>query len=392
MTERLYYDDARLQRFRARVVGRGAGGRRIYLDRSAFYPTSGGQPHDRGSLGGVEVEDVIDEGDRVAHVLAAPLEADEVEGIIDWERRFDHMQQHTGQHLLSAVFADLLGHATVSVHFGPDYATLDLDVPQVPAAAVVEAERRANSLVVENRRVLVSFEDAQSATGLRKPSDRPGTLRIVTIEGLDRSACGGTHVQATGEIGPILLRRQEKMKQAARIEFLCGQRAVRRARGDYDVLSRMAAALSASIDELPALVPAQLEQLKAAERARQKLDEELAGVRARALWDARQPDADGVRWIVERRPTGRADAARPLALAVAALPRTVFVACCDEVNAILMAASADSGVDAGARLKAALVEVGGKGGGSPRLAQGSAPEPAALRRAYDALAIPVDLP
>jgi alanyl-tRNA synthetase len=189
MTDRLYYTDAYLTHFSATVVDRSDDGQRIYLDRTAFYPASGGQPSDRGSLGGVAVLDVVDEGERIAHQLSAPLTTPAVTGDVDWARRFDHMQQHTGQHLLSAVFADLLGYETTSVHFGPDYATLDLGVEAVTAADIGRVESRANEIVWENRVVEVSFEGADEAAGLRKPSAREGPLRIVTIRDLDRSAC-----------------------------------------------------------------------------------------------------------------------------------------------------------------------------------------------------------
>ena len=202
MTERLYYTDAYLTTFPADVVDRAEDGTVVYLDRTAFYPTSGGQPHDTGRLGSSRVVDVVDEGDRIAHRLDGPVQPGPVEGAVDWARRFDHMQQHTGQHVLSAVLADLTGQATISVHFGREISTLDLDTPDLPPAQVVEAELRANRIVTENRPVEVSFEDAASAEGLRKASDREGTLRIVTIRDLDRSACGGTHVRASGEIGP----------------------------------------------------------------------------------------------------------------------------------------------------------------------------------------------
>jgi alanyl-tRNA synthetase len=253
MTERLYYADAYLTHFSGTVVDRADEGRRVYLDRTAFYPTSGGQPHDLGTLGGIAVTNVVDEEDRVAHVLASPLSASAVTGAIDWPRRFDFMQQHTGQHVLSAVFADLLGYQTTSVHFGPASSTLDLDTDVVSSPKLAKAMERANEIVTANQLVDVAFEDAATATGLRKPSERDGMLRIVAIRDVDRSACGGTHVRATGEIGPILLRRQEKMKQNARVEFLCGMRAVRRAGADFDVLTKLAVALSASIDELAAL-------------------------------------------------------------------------------------------------------------------------------------------
>jgi alanyl-tRNA synthetase len=392
MTARLYYRDAYLTTFAARIVDRADDGHRIYLDRSAFYPASGGQPADRGALGGVPVLDVVDEGDRVAHVLAAPLPGGHATGAIDWPRRFDHMQQHTGQHLLSAVFADLLGHDTASVHFGPDYATLDLATESLGTEQVVAVERRVNDLVTDDRPVTISFEDAATVQGLRKPSDRDGTLRIVTIDGIDRSACGGTHVRSTGAIGPILLRRQEKIRKHVRVEFLCGARALGRARADYTVLAGIAAAASASIDELATIVPAQVEQWRASESARRKLEEDLAGFRARARWESTPPDANGIRWIVERRPTGGAEDVRAFAVAASNLPRTVYAAVFDAPRSLLVASSTDSGVEAGMRVKQALTSAGGKGGGSPRLAQGSVPDAASLRTAWAALGFPVDFP
>src|SRR5688572_26511204 len=172
MTERIYYTDAYAETFEASVAERDDGGRRVYLDRTAFYPTSGGQPHDLGQLGGVAVMDVVDEGERIAHVLAEPLgPVSRVGGRIDWARRFDHMQQHTGQHLLSAVLADLFGIATVSVHFGPETSTIDLDTLGLEPAEAAAAEARTNALVWEVRPVTVTFEDASSAAGLRKPPD-----------------------------------------------------------------------------------------------------------------------------------------------------------------------------------------------------------------------------
>ncbi|MGQ0646491.1 MAG: alanyl-tRNA editing protein [Gemmatimonadaceae bacterium] len=333
--------------------------------------------------------DVVDEDDRVAHVVAGPVTAATVDAEVDWSRRFDHMQQHTGQHLLSAVFADLFGYETVSVHFGPDYATLDLSVEAVAPDKLQQAERRVNEIVTANRSVLVTFEDARIVSGLRKASDRDGLLRIVTIDDIDRSACGGTHVRATGEIGPVLLRRQEKMKKNGRIEFLCGMRAIRRARADYEVLTRLAVASSAAIDELVTLVPAQVEQLKLAESAKRKLEEEVATFRARATWETLRADSHGVRWLVERRVVGRADDVRAFALAFAALPKAAYLATFDEAKAVLLAASADSEVDAGQCLKAALAEAGGRGGGSPRLAQGSVPAAEALQVVRQALGVSV---
>lgn len=385
MTTRLYYSDSYLTEFDARVVGRTDDGRRVYLERTAFYPTSGGQPHDTGTLGGAAVRDVIDEGERIAHVLEAPIHEDAITGRIDWSRRFDHMQQHTGQHLLSAVVADLFGWATVSVHFGTDVSTLDVDVPAVSPEQVARAERRANEIVFENRPVTVSYEDAADASGLRKASAREGTLRIVSIHDLDRSACGGTHVRATGEIGPILIGKVDKVRQAARLEFVCGMRAVERARVDHDALARLAQSLSAAPNEVADLVARQSARLKDAESRLRALETELAGRVARERYESVQADDAGVRRVLERRASGSLDELRPLALATASLPRAVFVGAVESPAALLVAASDDSGFDAGRAIKAALADAGGRGGGSARLAQGMLPSREALDRALAAI-------
>ena len=371
MTERLYYTDAYLTRFDAVVTGRADDGRRVYLDRTAFYPTSGGQPYDTGQLAGVAVLDVVDEGDRIAHLLAGPVAGDPVEGIVDWPRRFDHMQQHTGQHLLSAVLADRFGLDTVSVHFGGESSTLDLATGALSHEQVIEAEAAANAAVAGNRTVRVSFEEAGVASGLRKASDRDGTLRIVTIDGLDRSACGGTHVRSTGEIGPIAIRKLERVKQLVRLEFLCGGRAVRRIRADADLLAGLAAMSSAAPEELPALLEAQRAELKAVAAASRELEEALAGYRARELYAAAMTDSRGRRLAVVRETHGPVERLRALAQVYGALPNGVFVGVTAEPPGIIVAASADSGMEAGRALKAAVEANGGRGGGSARVAQGT---------------------
>jgi alanyl-tRNA synthetase len=385
MTERIYYTDAYAAAFEASVAERGDGGRRVYLDRTAFYPTSGGQPHDLGQLGGVAVVDVVDEGERIAHLLAEPLgPAGRVGGRIDWARRLDHMQQHTGQHLLSAVLAELFGFATVSVHFGPETCTIDLDTPAIESAQAVAAEARANALVWEARPVTVTFEDAASAAGLRKSPDRGGVIRVVTIHDVDRSACGGTHVRTTAEIGPVLLRRLERVRKAVRLEFVCGGRALHRARTDQLLLARLAAQCSAAPDDLPAILESQRAELKAGAALRREADEALAGYRARELYDATAPDGNGRRFAVLR-DAAALEPMRALGQAFAALPRAVLVATVAAPPAVLVAASADSGLDAGASLKAALADVGGRGGGSARVAQGTVADAGTLDRVVMAL-------
>jgi alanyl-tRNA synthetase len=386
MTNRLYYTNAYQTTFTANIVDRSDDGLRVYLDATAFYPTSGGQPHDLGTLGGAKVVDVVDEDDRIAHVVSSPLPATAgvVDGSIDWSRRHDHMQQHTGQHLLSAVFEDLFGAKTVSVHFGPDYSTLDVDAEFVTRDQLVKAERRANALVTEARPVTVTFEDAGSASALRKASDRSGTLRIVSIADVDRSACGGTHVRSTAEIGAILLRSVEKVRKSTRVEFLCGERAVRRARRDYESLVGIAASLSASIDDVAPLVASQSDRLKDAENARKKLEKDLANYRIRERYDATAADANGVRTIVVR-DAGSIDELRAIAQAAFALPKVVVVGGLTNPPSVLLASSEDSGVDCGKLLKEKLAAAGGRGGGSPRIAQGSVPGPVAVDAVVESL-------
>jgi alanyl-tRNA synthetase len=388
-TNRLYYTDAYRTTFAGTVIDRDESGTRVYLSETAFYPTSGGQPHDLGTLAGVPVTDVVDEGDRVAHVLASPLpvSAATADGAIDWERRFDHMQQHTGQHLISAVFEDLFSFPTVSVHFGPDYSTLDVETESVSRQQLLIAEAQVNSLVGEARPVVVTFEDAATAAGLRKASDREGTLRIVSITGLDRSACGGTHVKSTAEIGVVLLRSVEKVRKTARIEFVCGQRAIRRVRRDYEALGQIAASLSASSDDAAELVAGQADRLKEADNARKRLEKELATYRVRERYDATAPDASGVRTIVIR-DAASMDDIRALAQAAFALPKVVVIGALSNPPSVLIASSEDSGVDAGRAIKERLSAVGGRGGGSPRIAQGSVPNAEAVERVVSSLLNP----
>lgn len=379
MTERLYYKDSYLQRFEARVVDASPDRRLVYLDRTAFYPSSGGQPFDLGLLGEVAISEVIDEDDRVAHKLSAPLVGDAVAGTIDWERRFDHMQQHTGQHLLSAVFVELLHAATLSFHLGAELCTIDLGLASLDGAQVQAVERRANEVVFENRPVTVDFQHASDATDLRKPSEREGELRIVSIDQLDRSACGGTHVRSTGEIGPILIRKLDKIRGNVRVEFLCGMRAVRRARADYEALAQIGRLFSAPLDETPALVAAQLEKAQDADKARRRLATELATARGHELYLATEPGVQGLRKVV-RKVDVISDDVRAEAQSFAAGTNAAILILAENPPSALIAASKDSGINAGQWLKTALATAGGRGGGSPVMAQGSVPSVEELER------------
>jgi len=388
MTDRLYYNDSYLIRFEAEVLEADAERRRIYLDRTAFYPESGGQPSDAGQLGGIDVEDIVDEDSRIVHVLRESLTDTRVSGLVDWPRRFDHMQQHTGQHLLSAVLVDMFDAATVSFHLGAEACTIDIARTLEPSE-IRRAELRANEIVFENRPVAVSYQDSTEDLALRKPTEREGTIRIVAIQDLDRSACGGTHVRATGEIGPILIRKLDRIRGNQRIEFICGMRAVKRAQADYQALSEIARVFSSPVDETPLLVAAQREKLQEAEKAHRRAAMELAQASGRELY-AKTPPGSGDTRRVERRVESLSDEIRSEAQAFTSGSKSIFLAIGQNPPALLLAASHDSGINAGAVLKESFAAVGGRGGGSATMAQGSVPSAAALEQTTQALLTRLD--
>jgi len=378
MTERLYYQDCYLREFRARVVESADAGRRVYLDRTAFYPASGGQPFDLGTLAGVAVREVIDEEDRIGHLLEAPLgAAAEVTGVIDWDRRYDHMQQHTGQHLLSAVLEELFAIRTVSFHLGSEVSTIDVEAPALTAKQLERVEDRCAEIIAEARPVQITFEDA--ASDLRKASTRTGTLRIVSIEGVDRSACGGTHVRTAAEIGMVLSGKLEKIRGITRIEFVCGKRALRRAQSDNRLVASIGRALSVPPEQTPELLAALIEKNKALEKTSQRLATEFARREGQDLYASTVPDANGIRVTTQRGSID--DAMRSRAQAFVAGAKSIFLAVCDQPPSLLLAASADSGIHAGERIKAAVTASGGRGGGNQQLGQGRVPDAAALAQA-----------
>lgn len=379
-TDRLYYNDSYLTAFTAPVVGTDPERIRIRLGHSAFYPTSGGQPHDTGTIAGIVVTDVCeDDAGGVVHVLASPLPAEpgtEVECVVDRRRRLDHMQQHTGQHLLSAVLAEVAEAPTVSFHMSAEVSTIDLGVAALDSGMLERVERRCNEIVAENRPVFVTWEEAGSVRDLRKASEREGTLRIVNIEGHDRSACGGTHVRSTGEIGCILLRGTEKIRGNVRLEFVCGLRAVQRSRADYNALSAIARTLSAAPDEAPKLVGALAGRVADAEKQRSRMALELASMRGREAFRDSVPTAGDLRARVAE-VSAISEEVRAEAQAFTGAGKAVMIAWCAAPPSILLAASADAGIHAGNLVKAEVARRGGRGGGSAHIAQGGVPEDAA---------------
>jgi alanyl-tRNA synthetase len=383
--QRLYYTDCYLREFEARVLKVEAAAQRfrVYLDRTAFYPESGGQPMDRGTLASVPVLEVLEDGDAIVHILENKPEGDPVYGKIDWPRRFDHMQQHTGQHVLSAAFERTGNYKTVSFHLGAESSSIDLDSDRLGRRQIDEAEDLANQIIFENREVRITFRPAAEASqmDLRKPTLREGTVRLVEIADFDLSACGGTHVSRTGSIGLISVRKFERMKGLTRVEFVCGGRALNSARQDYRVLTEASRLFSSSSGQLPALIAKQSEELRASNRSREKLIERLAEFQARELFEA-APEKNG-RKIVRRVFAAEEHAeGKRVAHEVAGHPAAVaLIGVKGAPGTLYFSQSSGGPSDMGALLKQTVAKIGGKGGGTRDFAQGGGVEETKLDEA-----------
>jgi alanyl-tRNA synthetase len=384
MTLRLYHDSPALA-FDAEVIGFDGEPTRVVLDRTAFYPTSGGQPHDTGVLGGARVLDVIDEEARIIHVVDAPLALGPVHGEVDAARRRDYTQQHTAQHLVSALAEDHFSWRTESVHFGEEHSTIEFDTRATDDEQLTTLLAAATDAIAAAIPVTVGYEDAASATGLRKPPPRAGTIRIVTIAGIDRSACGGTHVTTTAELGSLVWTGVERIRGRIRLGYLAGDRLRRAFLEQQRLLAALAGTAGTTPRELEELVPRRFEALRQAEKRIDGLEGELARYRIRELLERTPPGSGGVRRLVLHPGAAAVDALRQLGQAAAAESRVVFIATAGEPATVIVAASPDAGIHAGNALKAALAAAGGRGGGSASFAQGTVPEATALGTVVAAL-------
>jgi alanyl-tRNA synthetase len=374
-SSRIYYTDAKRLAFTGTVTAQTVenGAARVILDETAFYPTTGGQPHDTGTLGGVRVVDVVDDDEgHVVHVLERPLDVGaRVEGVIDAARRVDHMQQHSGQHVLSAAFVRQINVRTLSFHLGSAVSTVDLE-REVTPAEIAAAEDLANRVVWEDRAVEIRFVSAEEAAALplRKEPVRGGTLRLVDIGGFDLSACGGTHVSRTGEIGLIGVRAWERFKGGARLEFVCGVRALASLREFRDAASAASRQLSVLPGELAGAIERQQTESRDLRRQMRGLSEQLARYHARELV-ANSDRVAGVIAVVAAMAGYDAAGLKALAASIVSEPgRAAVLATAERPALVVVARSADVALDAGALLKRLVGQFGGKGGGKPDLAQG----------------------
>ena len=396
-TRRLYYDDAYEKEFEARVVycevlppdlSAGITGTvwGLMLDRTAFYPTSGGQPNDLGKIGDANVLDVRDEGEEILHLVDRKPSDPDVMGCINWPRRFDHMQQHTGQHLLSAMFQERFGLPTVSFHLGAEVCTIDLRGPEPTEKILEGAERAANQVVFEGRPVNVRYgtADQLSQLGVRKEVDRKGLLRAIEIEAADLQPCGGTHVKSTAEIGLILVRRCTKVRQDWRVEFACGGRAERLARRDFQILRQAAEKLSCAPEDVVSAAGRALAERDTHFKSLRAAQERLAEAEATLALQTVVPGANGVR-VVSRVFDGvPSDYLGFFATAFTKSENAIALLAAAEGGHLLFAQHASAGKDMNVVLKEVLEKIGGKGGGSRDFARGRLADAAKVQQALDA--------
>jgi alanyl-tRNA synthetase len=370
MTERLYFEDAERMEFEARVGERRLmeDGPAVVLDRTCFYPESGGQPWDLGTLGGVRVLRVVEDGEAIVHILERDVAGEVVRGAVDWPRRFDHMQQHSGQHILSQAFLEVAAGETRSFHLGPEGATLEIGLASASDAVIDGVERRANEIVCQDREVRTFFVPAEriGEFPLRRPPKVQGTIRVVEVAGFDFSACGGTHVGRTGEIGMIKIIGWERIRGNLRFAFVCGGRAL----AAFQVRTRVVRDLVGRFNVPPVEIPAQVEKMAAEAKAMKRAlrtHEEARAERDAAELAALPGDGVLVRVFEDRSP----EAVKSLALHfVRGGGRAAMFASRSAERLHLVLARADAiAFDLRPLVAAVAPLVSGRGGGGPSLVE-----------------------
>ena len=396
-THRLYYDDAYLQNFDATVLSCEPSSSvfsesgpiaawEVLLDRTAFYPSSGGQPNDLGTLGEAGILDVRDVNEGVLHIVDREIARGAVKGVVDWSRRFDHMQQHTGQHLLSAMFQERFGLPTVSFHLGSDLCTIDLRGPEPSKDILQGAQRAANKVIFEDRPVNVCYGTAEQLAeiGVRKEVDRAGLLRAIEIESADLQPCGGTHVKSTGQIGVILVRRCTRVRQDWRVEFVSGGRADRVAGGDFQLLQTLSKRLSCAPQDLVLAVEKALMEREAHFKDLQGVLQELAEARAALLVSAAPVSAKGTRVVAELLREAHPDLLLPLATEVARHEGAVGMLILEGSGQFVLAQNPAAKQNLSSLLKEVFAVYPGKGGGTSDFIRAKLAEP---RQSAQAMAL-----
>lgn len=392
-TERLYYNDSHLIEFEATVTDktdRVSGWTAVTLDRTAFYPTGGGQPSDTGTLNGERVlECIADEENGVLHVVQgrAPEVGSTVKGRVDWARRLDHMQQHTGQHILSQAFVTLFNAPTKSFRVLSDVCEIDVEISNPTNEVIERAVELANNVIWEDREITITSVSSEAAASLplRKDPAREGELRLIEIEGFDLTPCGGTHAYRTGEVGMIVVRHWERAKGLTRIEFAAGTRALADYRRANKTARAVAALYSSSRDDAAKLTARMVDENKELQRRLRGLEELAARVEANELWSAASPNAAGLRIITHVFENKDAESLKHLAQALIAQQSTIaLLGSRDQTDArLVFARSADASGDMNVLMRGACEVLGGRGGGKPDLAQGGGKNVEKLSEAMD---------
>lgn len=372
---KLYYSQPWLRELDTRITSQREveGKYLVVLAETIFYPTGGGQPHDLGTINGIPILDVFEEDGTVFHVLPEPLEGSSAHGVLDWPRRLDHMQQHSGQHLLSAIFQDEYGYRTESFHLGAEFCSIDITTPDLTRQEQLAAEARANELILEDLPVFTYTLQPEEfgQVPLRKIPDLPGPLRIVEIQGFDYSPCSGTHVGKTGQIGLLKILKAERYKGMTRVYFLCGGRALEDYRRKHEICSELVALLAVPEGEVVERVSADLERRKELEKLVEELQGELLELRARELVSR----SEGPFFL--ELPEASIPEAQRLARAVLNLTQALVVINLGE--RLVLAHNLPAGPNLGQLIKDQAQPLGGRGGGSPTAAQVYFPDPGRLQ-------------
>lgn len=396
MTERLYYNDSHLTEFEARVVDvtpRTSGWATVTLDRTAFYPTGGGQPSDTGTLSGARVVECMDDEEaRVLHVIrgAAPEIGEVVKCEIDWERRLDHIQQHTGQHILSQAFIELYRAETHGFRMMADSSEIDITLEHPTDESIDRVVELSNRVIWENRKICAQQLKADEAArlDLRKQPTRQGDVRLIEIEGFDLTPCGGTHAHRTGEVGMIAVRHWERAKGMTRIEFVAGHRALSDYRRANRTAREVAAQFSVGRDDSPASVAHLFEENKLLAKRVRSLEEITARTEAAELLDAAIPATTGSRLVTKVFNGRDPESLKRLALALIAHPGTIVLigSRYEDAARLVFARSDNTEGDMNALMRDACVILDGRGGGRPELAQGGGHALDKLEEAIDSAA------
>ena len=373
--QRLYYDQPYCQEFQSELLTKEKRGDFWYveLNQTAFYPTSGGQPNDLGQINGLQIQDVIEEDERVWHVLSEDPGAGVMNGQLDWPRRWDFMQQHGGQHILSQVFWRLLQATTIGFHLTETSLTIDLDIPGVSESELNEAEQLANEIVWSNKRIFAHWcDDAQLQTmPLRKLPKVDHDIRIVEVEGYDWSPCGGTHPAYTAEVGIIKIRRAERSKGVTRIEFMCGNRALDDYRFKNQFALSMAADLSVKDRELPQAWQKYQSLLKETESTVKTLKEELIGHRVAELYATRQEE-NGYAIVQANLSQLNIAELKQISAQLIAMPQTIALLASTDSGQVALARSQElEWLNLNVIFKPLIAEFSGKGGGTAQSVQGA---------------------